>query len=90
MSKILTTLLLTLCLSVGAAWAGDVEDATAALDWKDYATALSKYKIAALKKDAYAQFQVGNMHHVGEGVVQDTAGDMRWFKLAAGSTTSHV
>ena len=82
--------MVTLWLIVGAAWAGDVEDGDAAILTKDYATALRKYKNAALKKDAYAQFQVGNMHHVGEGVVQDTAGAMRWFKLAAGSTTSHV
>jgi TPR repeat protein len=83
MSKIFTTLLLTLWLSVGAAWAGDVEDADAAINRKDYATALTKYKIAALKKDAYAQFQVGNMYHVGWGVVQDNVEAMRWFKLAA-------
>ena len=83
MSKILTTLLLTLWLSVGAAWAGDVEDADAAVDRKDYATALAKYKIAALKKDAYAQAQVGNMYNEGLGVVQDYAEAVHWYKLAA-------
>ena len=83
MSKLLTTLLLTLCLSVGTVWAGDVEDGDAAINRKDYATALTKYKNAALKKDAYAQFQVGNMYHLGLGVVQDNIEAMRWFKLAA-------
>ena len=83
MSKILTTLLLTLWLSVGAAWAGDIEDADAALVRNDYATALTKFKIAALKKDAYAQLQVGNMYNEGLGVVQDYAEAVRWYKLAA-------
>jgi hypothetical protein len=40
MSKILTTLLLTLCLSVGAAWAGDFEDDELAYDAKKYSLAL--------------------------------------------------
>jgi hypothetical protein len=83
MLKILTTLLLTLCLSVGTVWAGDVEDADAALVRNDYATALTKFKIAALKKDAYAQAQVGNMYNEGLGVVQDYAEAVHWYKLAA-------
>ena len=83
MSKILTTLLLTLWLSVGAAWAGDVEDADAAFRRNDYATALAKYKIAALKKDAYAQLQVGNMYDEGLGVIPDYAEAVRWYKMAA-------
>ena len=83
MSKILTTLLLTLCLSVGTVWAGDVEDAGAALVRNDYATALTKFKIAALKKDSYAQAQVGNMYNEGLGVVQDYAEAVHWYKLAA-------
>ncbi len=40
MSKILTTLLLTLWLSVGAAWAGNVEDGELAYDAKKYSLAL--------------------------------------------------
>ena len=79
----LKTLLITLAICVGTVWAGDVEDADAAIDRKDYATALTKYKSAALKKDAYAQAQVGNIYREGLGVVQDYAEAVRWYKLAA-------
>jgi len=57
--KNLIILIITLSLCATAAWAGDVEDADAALIRKDYVTALSKYKSAAAKNDAYAQLQVG-------------------------------
>ena len=83
MSKILTTLLLTLCLSVGAAWAGDVEDADAAYAKKDYASALKKYRSAGTKGNAVAQLQVGLIYCLGMGVVQDCAEGMRWTKMAA-------
>ena len=83
MLKILTTLLLTLCLSVGAAWAGDVEDGYAAHEKKDFVTALGKFKSAAAQGDASAQFNLGIMYDVGQGVVQDYAEAVRWFKLAA-------
>ena len=47
MLKCLQTLLITLALCEGTVWAGDVEDGSAALLRKDYATALIKYKSAA-------------------------------------------
>ena len=82
--KLFTTLIITLSICVGAVWAGDVEDADAALDKKDFVTALKKYKSAAVKNDAYAQVQVGNFYNSGSfGVVQDYAEAMRWYKLAA-------
>ena len=83
MKKIYSTLLFILLLCNGSVWAGDVEDADAALRRNDYATALTKYKIAALKKDAYAQTQVGNFHNEGLGVIQDYAEAVHWYKLAA-------
>ena len=54
MLKRFITLIITLSICVGAVWAGDVEDADAALDKKDYVTALKKYKSAAAKNNAYA------------------------------------
>jgi len=81
--KILEWLIYVVFLTVGAVWAGDVEDADAAVGRKDYPTALAKYKISALKKDAYAQLQVGNMYNEGLGVAQDYAEAARWDKLAA-------
>ena len=89
--KRFTTLVITLSICVGAVWAGDVEDADAALQKKDYVTALKKYKSAAVKNDAYAQLQVGNFFSSGSfGVVQDYAEAVRWYKLAAAQGISYA
>jgi hypothetical protein len=52
-------LILFSLLCAGAVRAGDVEDADAALLKRDYATALKKYKSAALKSTPYAQYRIG-------------------------------
>ena len=83
MLKIFTTLIITLAISASAVWAGDVEDADAAVKKNDYVTAIKKYKSAAVKNDAYAQFNIGAMYDNGQGVVQDYAEAVRWYKLAA-------
>ena len=83
MSKLLTTLLLTLCLSVGAAWADDFEDGVAAHDKKDFITALGKFKSAAAQGEANALLNLGIMYGEGQGVLQDYAESSRWYKLAA-------
>ena len=67
----------------GAAYAGDLEDGDAALLGKNYPLALSKYKSAAVKNNAYAQLQIGNMYNEGLGVAQDYAEAVKWYKLAA-------
>ena len=61
----------------------DVEEADAAMLQKDYATALKKFRSAAAKKDAYAQFSVGDLYRAGLGVVQDHAKAVHWYRLAA-------
>ena len=79
----LTILIMSLALCATAAWAGDVEDGDAALVRKDYVTALSKYKSAAAKNNASAQYNLGVLYDNGQGVVQDYAEAVRWYKLAA-------
>ena len=74
-------IVLVLCLSFSAVWAGDVEDADSAFLKKDYATALKKYGLAAAIKDAYAQTQVGNIYNEGLGVKQDYAEAVSWYTL---------
>ena len=58
MSKYLKLFFLALAICINAAWAGDFEDGEAAYARKDYATALKKYKSAAEKKYANAQFKI--------------------------------
>jgi len=72
-------LIFIITLFFGLAIAGDVEEADAALDKKDYKTALIKYKSAALKGDAYAQLQVGNIYATNQNDVEA----VKWYKLSA-------
>ena len=69
--------------SGSAVYAGEFEDGDAALLGKNYPLALSKYKNAAVKNNAYAQLQIGNMYNEGLGVAQDYAEAVKWYKLAA-------
>jgi TPR repeat protein len=84
MYKLLLTLLIMLLFSASTAWAGDIEDADAALKRKDYATALIKYKSAAVNNDVYAQAMVGSYYaNDGYGVKKDFVESMYWYKMAA-------
>ena len=78
MFRRLQTILITLAICVGAAWAGDVEDGNAALLRKDYATALIKLKQAAEKNNSYAQLQVGGMYDEGLGHQRTPVRSMYW------------
>ena len=81
--KLLKYLVIVLLFTASTAWADDVEDAHAAFDKKDYVTAVKKYRSAALKSDAVAQFNLGLMYENGQGAAQDYAEAARWYKLAA-------
>ena len=84
LTKILNiVVLLTTMLCASAVNAGDVEDGNAAILKNNYSLALSKYKSAAVKNNAYAQLQIGNMYNEGLGVAQDYAEAVKWYKLAA-------
>lgn len=68
MLEILKMLPLELWLQLGMVQAGYGEDADAAMAKKDYVTALKKYRLAAAKENAYAQYKIGNRYGVGLGV----------------------
>jgi len=70
-------------LIVNAALAGDFEDGVAAIERKDYATALKKWQSAAQQGNRDAQLFVGLMYSEGLGVIQDYKEAVRWFLLAA-------
>ena len=81
--KHIASIFTALALCISAACAGDIEDGDAAYEKKDFATALRKFKTAAAQGLARAQFNLGVMHSVGQGVVQDYAEAVRWYKMAA-------
>src|SRR5271169_3983018 len=78
----LTTSLM-LAVIAGAAFAGEFEDATAAYNRGDYATALHLISALAGQGDADAQFNLGLLYNNGKGVPQDYAEAVKWYRLAA-------
>jgi TPR repeat protein len=63
--------------------AGQFEDAVAAYQKGDYATALRLVRPLANQGNAGAQAVVGDMYFNGEGVPQDYAEAAKWYRLAA-------
>jgi hypothetical protein len=63
--------------------AGSFEDAFAAHDRGDYATALLLFRPLADQRNARAQFVLGTMYANGEGVQQDYVAAMKWYRLSA-------
>ena len=71
-----------LALSAAAA-AGPFEDAVAAYQRGDYATAYALTRPLADEGVARAQFNLGVMYAKGQGVAQDYAEAAKWYRLAA-------
>ncbi len=78
-------LILTAALLIGLtapAWA-DFESGLAAYIRGDYETALREFTALAEQGKAEAQFNLGVMYHIGEGVPRDYVQAMQWHRLAA-------
>src|SRR3981081_3575125 len=70
--------------------AGPLEDATAADDRGDYATALRLLRELADQGNARAQFKLGGMYDDGRGVEQNDAEAAKWCeKTAAQARAAH-
>ena len=70
-------------LLCGTAVAGPLEDAGAAYERGDYATALTLWRPLADQGDAHAQYNLGRMYDDGRGVPPDAAQAVKWYRLAA-------
>jgi len=77
------TALLMLVAIAGAAVAGPMEDASAAYERGDYATALRLLRPLADHGVAEAEHELGFMYYNGLGVPQDYAEAVKWYRLAA-------
>ncbi len=64
------------------AWAG-FEEGKAAYNRGDDATALREWRPLAKQGDAEAQFFLGAMYNLGDGVPQDDVEAVKWFRKAA-------
>ncbi len=81
MKRTLATVFLYLMLATPA-WAG-FDEAAAAYQRGDYATALREWRPLAEQGDARAQYNLGVMYYYGEGLPQDYAEAVRWYRKAA-------
>ena len=75
--------MLALTVSNGVVFAGPLEDAYAAYNRGDYATALQLYKPLAAKGNVAAQTNIGWMFQSGQGVPRDYDEAIKWYRLAA-------
>ena len=64
------------------AWAG-WDEALAAYERRDYATAAREWRPLAEQGDAEAQYFLGLMYRNGQGVPQDYAEAVQWYRKAA-------
>ena len=80
MRKLIVLMLLLLASTV---WAGDFEDAIAAHERGDYATALKTWRSLAAQGNAPAQHNLGVMYDKGQGIQQDYAAAVRGYRMAA-------
>ena len=62
---------------------GPFEDGVAAYERKDYVTAAKLYRVTADQGDAKAQYNLGFMYEVGQGVTQDYKEAVRLYRLSA-------
>ena len=60
-----------------------VDEAVAAHERGDFATALRGFQSHAEQGDAFAQSNLGFMYYHGEGVPENDSKALRWFRLAA-------
>jgi uncharacterized protein len=67
----------------GVAAAGPFENAVAAYQRGDYATALKLWHLLAENGDADAQFHLGVMYESGQGVLRNDADAIKWYRQAA-------
>jgi uncharacterized protein len=82
-AKTLFAVLIAIFALVSATRAGPYEEAFAAYDRGDYATAIPIYRLLADQGDAYAQRALGIMYDMGQGVPQDYVEAMKWYRRAA-------
>ena len=67
----------------GAARAAGAQDGQAAFDSGDFPRALSIWSAAAAQGDPRAQLGMGVLYDLGDGVAQDAATALRWYRKAA-------
>jgi len=83
MKNIILMLALMLTLTANMAKADDFSDGLEAYNNGDYITALGLLKPLAETDHAIAQYSLGVMYDIGDGVLQDDKEAAKWYRMAA-------
>ncbi|MDX1486184.1 MAG: tetratricopeptide repeat protein [Alphaproteobacteria bacterium] len=83
MRRLTFVLALLLAAAATPSAAGDFENGLAAYNRGAYSAALDHWRGLARKGHAAAQFNLGLMHDLGQGVARDYAAAARWYRKAA-------
>jgi TPR repeat protein len=78
-----TLLALSLALSAPQVSADTFDDALSAYQSGDYLTAAKTFRKLAEQGNTYGQTSLGFMYENGQGVLQDYAEAVKWYRLAA-------
>src|SRR5438874_281250 len=81
--KLFLAMLMVGSISGAIVNAGPLEDGLAAYRRDDFATAMRLLRPLADQGDAVAQARLGLLYQLGEGVPQDYAEAVKWYRLAA-------
>ena len=82
-TRLITSLLLTALAAVPFAAHAGLHEGLAAYDKAQYATALEQLTPLAEKGNAKAQYRLGKMFNLGQGLPPDKKEAAKWFHLAA-------
>jgi TPR repeat protein len=78
-----STIIVSTMLIVSAAYAQNCTDGEAAKNAGDYAKAKGIFEPLAVKGNACAEYQLGEMYMQGKGVPEDKVKALQYFKQAA-------
>ena len=81
MKKLITSLCLIVTLAIGSfgvGWSGDFQKGLDAAQRGDYTTALKEWTSLAEQGDAKAQYNLGVMYALGQGVIADKVYAHMW------------
>ncbi len=80
---IVSAAVISVVMLATSAFAQDLNKGWDAYEAGDYATALQEFRPLAEQGNAYAQYNLGIMYEIGQGVPQDYAEAVKWYRLAA-------
>ena len=83
MKRFFLTVTAALVLGAGFAWADALDEGVTAHQRGEFASALASFKALAADGNPAAQFNLGQMYRLGQGVPRNAVEAARWYHLAA-------